>query len=83
MRLTLTLFVLAFILLPPDAQFWLVGLLRGVWLSPSGQAFAAGALGATATAMIWYAAGWNALARHLHRDDYARADDALRKRRRG
>ena len=83
MRLTLTLALLLFIALPPDAQFWLVGLLRGVWLSPSGQAFLAGALGAMTMAALWYSLGWNALARQLHRDDYARADDALRKRRRG
>ena len=83
MRLTLALFVIAFIALPPDAQLWLVGLGREVWLSPSGQAFLAGALGATVTAMLWYAAGWNALADRIYYEDMQKARETLSKRRRG
>jgi len=83
MRLTLIVAVLAFIALPADAQFWLVGLGREVWLSPSGQAFLAGAVGATLAAMLWYAAGWNALADRMYAEDMSKAREALGKRRRG
>jgi membrane protein DedA with SNARE-associated domain len=81
MRALIILLTLIFILLPPDAQFWLVGLLRDAWLSPTGQAFLVGLLGSTAGAMLFYAAGWNSLARQLHREDYSKADEAYRRRR--
>jgi len=83
MRLTLALFVIAFIALPPDAQLWLVGIARLLWLTEPGQAFLAGALGATFAAMLWYAAGWNALADRIYHEDMSRARDTLSKRRRG
>ena len=83
MRLTLIVAVIAFIALPPDAQFWLVGLGREIWLSPSGQAFLAGAVGATLAAMLWFSLGWNALADRMYAEDMSKAREALGKRRRG
>jgi membrane protein DedA with SNARE-associated domain len=83
MRLTLIVAVIAFIALPPDAQLWLVGIARVIWLTEPGQAFLAGALGATVTAMLWYAAGWNALADRIYHEDMSRARETLSKRRRG
>jgi hypothetical protein len=81
MRAMLIALTLLFLILPPDAQFWLVGIAREFWLSDRGQSFLAGAFGALAMTALWYAAGWNALARQLHRDDYRKADAALRERR--
>ena len=80
MRVMIILGALLFILLPLDAQLWLVGLVRPLWMTPDGQAFLAGLLGATTGVLIWYAAGWNALARTLRRDDYHRADEAYQRR---
>jgi membrane protein DedA with SNARE-associated domain len=83
MRLTLALFVIAFIALPPDAQLWLVGIARMLWLTEPGQAFLAGALGATFAAMVWFSLGWNALADRIYHEDMSRARETLSKRRRG
>jgi len=83
MRLTLALFVIAFIALPPDAQLWLVGIARMLWLTEPGQAFLAGALGATVAAMLWFSLGWNALADRIYHEDMQKARDTLSKRRRG
>ena len=81
MRALIIFSTIAFIALPPDAQFWLVGLAREFWLSDRGQSFLVGALGALSMAALWYAAGWNSLARQLHREDYSKADEAYRRRR--
>ena len=81
MRVLIIFSDIAFIALPPDAQFWLVGLAREFWLSDRGQAFIVGALGALTMAALWFAAGWNSLARTLHREDYGKADEMYRKRR--
>ena len=80
MRAMIILFTLLFIALPPDAQLWLVSLVRPLWMTQDGQAFLVGLLGATTGVMLWYAAGWNALARTLRRDDYAKADEAYQRR---
>ena len=82
MRLTLALFVIAFIALPPDAQLWLVGIARVIWLTEPGQAFLAGALGASFAAMVWYSLGWDAHVNLKRREAIERAEsDANRERR--
>jgi hypothetical protein len=77
MPLLLVFLALAFAALPLDAQLWLIGLLRSlppeVW---------GGVSAGTITAMFWYSLGWNALATAQYREDIARAEDALQKRRR-
>jgi membrane protein DedA with SNARE-associated domain len=81
MRAMLIAFALLFIALPPDAQMWLAGFVRHLFTTDAGRSFLIGALGALTMAALWYAAGWNALARTLHREDYTKADEMYRRRR--
>jgi hypothetical protein len=83
MRLILILMAIAFVALPLDIQLWIVGMIRPLWLSQSGQALMFGALGASAAAMGWYAWGWNSLADTLYHEDLRKAEQALTQRRRG
>lgn len=82
MRALLIVAVLVFVALPYDGQLWLLGLVRDVWLTPMGQAFLVGLLGATAGALVWYNIIWNALAYRIYLDDVAKAEDTYRRRRR-
>lgn len=80
----LLLFILAvlFVLLPLDAQLWLLSGVRLIWLSDEGRMLALGGIGATVTALFWYAVGWNALAYKVYLEDMTRVEDTYRKRRR-
>ena len=81
MRVMIVFSAIGFVLLPPDAQFWIVGLMQPLFTTDAGRSFLIGALGALSMAALWFAAGWNSLARTLHREDYGRADEMYRKRR--
>jgi hypothetical protein len=81
----LRLFIFAvalFVVLPYDAQIAILSGLRLLWLTDGGRSVLLGALGATVTGALWYAAGWNALAAQLYREEAQRADDNYNRRRR-
>ena len=82
MRITILILFLLFALLPPDAQRWLVSLLRDMYMSQQGQSIGAGAVGASLAAMFWYGWGWNSAVDHVYREDIRRAEEALQRRRR-
>lgn len=77
MRTLLIGLVVLFVLLPYDGQLAVLALLRSVpaevWL---------GFIGASLAAPIWIAIGVNSLASQLYREDVAKAEEALRRRRR-
>jgi len=82
MWIIIILIVLAIALLPLDAQYWLIGLVRESLVIGDGRALLFGAMGATLAAMIWYSWGWNDLAERLRNEDLSKADEAYRRRRR-
>lgn len=82
MRTVIPFVVLAFLFLPLDAQLWLIEIVRGLWLTTEGRAVCLGVLFACLTAAWWHAAGWNAQAEYLYREDVQRAKDTYEKRRR-
>ena len=83
MRTLLIVLVLVFVALPYEAQLFIISLIRPLWLTTNGQALLAGLLGASLGVMVWYAAGWNALADRIYADDIAKANQSLAQRRRG
>ena len=77
MRTLLIGLVVLVVVLPDPAQLAVLALLRSVpaevWL---------GFIGASLAAPMWIAVGVNALANQLYHEDVAKAEEALRRRRR-
>ena len=80
MRTLAALLLVAFVALPPDAQFWLVGLLRGA--GDLGEGFIVGvAAGLVAALLGVFNAGWNAHVDAGERGAIERAREQARKER--
>ena len=82
MRTLLVFAAVAFALLPYDAQLWLLSGLRDAWLTDGGRSVLIGLAAGCLPALFFYAAGWNALAARLYRDDVGRAEKAYKERQR-
>ena len=83
MRLLLILAMLLFVLAPVDAQYALLAGVRDLWLTSTGRALAAGAVGALVVALGFYNAVWNALSYQIYLDDVKKAQDGHNRRKKG
>lgn len=77
----LFLLAIGFAMLPIDAQYWLIGLVRPLWSTETGQMIMLGLLGGVIGAMLAANLIWNAAMHAVYLEDLKRADDTYQRRR--